>query len=369
MRLRKILIIALITIVVVSLFVNMAKFNTVATSQSKPRIKLLYDPKSEIEKLYTFLKVKSFGGRVYLLEIIPRKVYKGLIVIDANLSAAPYFAWEVESWIANLLMDFNKVYDPFKALEVLKRPICSHALLSLLKARGFKAFCLGDAYPYVVVYAPPGSEKKLENVLRIFALMRMRIAKAFESPPELSNGSRVDMPYVFIYRVPMKYDVAMKKLKALVMLRTSADIAPKIVNKSGVIILEGGIVVYNKTYLPLYKKDPIGLLFTWSVSYPAPGGVIINCPPSSPYYGREKEILDVIAEGVKLAGVDPRGIVVVLDRGQVVTLPLKRGPSPPPFTILISDERLVKIAIGFTVAALCMIPVIFAILLLKRFKR
>jgi len=162
--------------------------------------------------------------------------------------------------------------------------------------------------------------------LRAFASMRMTSgALAGEA---LQGARRAKAPYVFVYRVPMSYEEAERKLKALEMLRRSAGLEWVLDNATK--RLGWRFVVYNETYRHLYERSPGRLLFSWTFSEPPPGGVIVHCPYYSDCYGREDEVLDVIAEGVKLAGVDPSGIVVVFSRATVSALiGENRGEQPP----------------------------------------
>jgi len=139
-----------------------------------------------------------------------------------------------------------------------------------------------------------------------------------------------------------------KKFKALEMLAESANI-------------QGVIVIRNETYRHLYEKDPITLLFSWTLSGPPPGGVIVHCPVKSPCHGREEEILDVIAEGVKLSGVDPSGIVVVFDRLGVKPLIItsKIDTSPP----ILEPIKTIVLTVGLIFGGIC---IALGLTLLKR---
>jgi len=334
--------------------------NVYGEQSTASQIQWEWTGKYMIESIYKNVSVKSFGGDVYLLELIPLRVYKGLIVMEGV--AAPYFIDQLEGYVQLLIMKFENITDPFT--QPSRRSACPDELLSLLNASGFKSFCAGPAFPYIVVYAPPRSEQRLEETLRVFASMRMNGNRLTEEVVPLGT-QRVRPPYVFVYRIPMSYEEAEKKLEALIMLRNSADIAPRIANASNGVQLQGSVAVYNETYKHLYERDPVRLLFSWTVSGPPPGGVIVHCPYYSPCYGREDEVLDVIAEGVKLAGVDPSGIVVVFGRNEIVTL-IDRDPSKQPPTFYAEPlKKVILSAAGLSFSAAC---IALAVALLRRGK-
>jgi len=192
-----------------------------------------------------------------------------------------------------LIRKFENATDPFA--QPPARSECPDELLSLLNARGFRALCYSYfIFPYIVVYAPPGSEQRLEEALRAFASARMSSTRLVEGV-EPQGAQRVRAPYMFVYRVPMSYEEAEKKLKALEMLRNSAGLVWMLDNATKQ--LGWQFVVYNETYRHLYERDPGRLLLSWTFSEPPPGGVIVHCPYYSDCYGREDEVLDVIAGG------------------------------------------------------------------------
>lgn len=350
----------IVTALMISLIVNNVVLLVDVYSEQSTASQIQWTGKYKIESVGRNVSVKSFGGDVYLLELIPLRVYKGLIVMEGT--AAPYFSDQLELYVQLLIMKFENITDPYT--QPSRRSVCSDELLLLLNASDFKSFCAGPAFPYIVVYAPPGSEQRLGETLRVFASMRMNVSEPAEEvvPP---RTQRVRPPYIFVYRIPMSYEEAEKKLNALIALRNSADIAPRVVNTFNGVQLQGSAVTYNETYKHLYERDPVRLLFSWTASGPPPGGVIVHCPYYSPCYGREDEVLDVIAEGVKLAGVDPSGIVVVFDRSEISLL-YYVDPSKRASTFFAEPlEKVILSATGLGFSAAC---IALAVALLRRGK-
>jgi len=152
MRTEKLLILVAVTLILFTITITDIFLRTDVHGERDVAQSQLYDYyKQIIENLHRNVSVKSFGGNVYLFELVPLRIYKGLIVVESDILAI-HFGMVLGDYVHLLIRKFENVTDPFVLL--LARSECPDKLLSLLSTRSFRALCVNITFPFIVVYAP-----------------------------------------------------------------------------------------------------------------------------------------------------------------------------------------------------------------------
>jgi len=121
-----------------------------------------------IENLNRSIIVKSFDSGIYMFELRPMKIYKGLFVMEED--APFYFELYLEMLSQLFNMKLENVVDP----QMMQRHSeCSTELAMMFNSTGLYAICRGYMYPYMIICAPPESDKLIEVTIKRFTLRKM----------------------------------------------------------------------------------------------------------------------------------------------------------------------------------------------------